>query len=147
MSVVVYIAIAIALIVCSLVATCIKLNNRQRKRDLEFGVSTQSVHPPTALQIENAATLQRLRDAENSGALGGMAPGYVAVPQRVERLRQPPRGHIDTRAVGVPGAGLIELAGRRDAVEMEGTRRPAEMDTREPPPAYDGTREARPPQL
>jgi hypothetical protein len=58
-----------------------------------------------------------------------VAQSYAAVPQRVEKLRQPPRARAPAQPY-VPRAGLIELAGKREPVEMESVRAPVEIAPR-----------------
>jgi hypothetical protein len=120
----VYIGVAIGLSILAIMVSIVPKLVTKHIRDVE---AARGQLPPTPQQIEIAQAMQRLRDRENSEAFGGTAQGYVEVPQRVERLRQPPRA----RELHVPQQKLIELAGKREPVELEGARDPVEIDSPE----------------
>jgi hypothetical protein len=157
MSIGLYIGIAVGLLVLSGGISVAKRKAKQRKKDLEAN-GPQVILPPPDQQVENELALQRLRDAENREAFGNTARGYVAVPQKLERLRQPPSGHVHGSAPRELDAGgnepreldasgnepreldaelqrVSEVSGERNVVELEGGRIPPGMGGHETVPS------------
>jgi hypothetical protein len=120
-----YIGASIAVVVLGMMISFARIYSKRRDKELK---TAQRQFPPTSQQIEDAQALNRLRARENIEAFGGTTQAYIAVPQRVEKLRQPPRAKAPIQLY-VPQSGLIELAGKREPAELEGVRGPIEMDS------------------